>query len=160
MTVLFSDEEIGRLVGEVKPLPENFKRVLEIRPKRGHNESKLTVEGVNGNEFVIMTRQSRSNALDFSLILGYQLPNTNRIFRLRRYNGKSHLHTNRIEGDTFYDFHVHEATERYQELGAKEESYATVSERFSTLDEAIACMFEDCGFEVPDDTQGRLFKGY
>jgi hypothetical protein len=71
----------------------------------------------------------------------------------------SHWHTNHIEGERFYDYHIHEATERYQEFGAKEEGYAAISERFSTLEEAIGCMFDDCGFEMPDDAQGRLFEG-
>jgi hypothetical protein len=29
---------------------------------------------------------------------------------LRRCNGKSHEHTNIIESDKFYDFHIHTAT--------------------------------------------------
>jgi hypothetical protein len=43
---------------------------------------------------------------------------------LRRHNGKSHEHTNQIEAGAFYDFHIHRATERYQELGMREDAYA------------------------------------
>jgi hypothetical protein len=116
--------------------------------------------GAMNSEFVIMIRQNLLNPMDFSVILGYQFPNSNRVFRLRRYNGKSHWHSNRIEGDVFYDYHIHEATERYQEIGAKEDGYAIVSNEFSVLEEAIGCLFEDCGFVMPDDAQNRLFKDY
>ena len=160
MSVVLSDEDIERLVAQEKPLPETFRGLLETRQRRGHRESRLTVTGVSGDEFVVMVRQSISNTMDFSVILGYQLPSSNRIFRLRRYNGKSHWHTNLLERDSFYDFHIHEATERYQQLGAKEDGYAAVSDRYATLDEAVGCMFENCGFQLPDDAQGRLFEGF
>jgi len=55
--------------------------------------------------------------LDFSIILAYCPEASNQLFRLRRYNGKSHEHTNTIEADKFYNYHIHTATERYQELG-------------------------------------------
>ena len=54
-----------------------------------------------------------------------RVPQSNRVFRLRRYNGKSHEHTNPIEKEIFYDFHIHTATERYQVLeNKKEDTYA------------------------------------
>jgi len=65
---------------------------------------------------------------------------------LRRYNGP-HEHTNSIEGTTLNDFHFHTATERYQKLGAKEDSFAEVTSRHWNLDSAIKCLLEDCGFD-------------
>ncbi|MBN2311433.1 MAG: hypothetical protein JXR94_20820 [Candidatus Hydrogenedentes bacterium] len=105
----------------------------------------------------VILRQSDFNALDFSVVLAVDVPDTNQLFRLRRYNGKSHEHTNHIEGDVFYDFHVHYATERYQETGAREDAFAKPSDRFGDWNAALLCMFEDCGFEAPEDPQGRLF---
>lgn len=70
----------------------------------------------------------------------------NTLFRLRRYNGP-HEHTNSIEGTTLNDFHFHTATERYQKLGAKEDSFAEVTSRHWNLDSAIKCLLEDCGFD-------------
>ena len=52
------------------------------------------------------------------------------LFRLRRYNGRSHQHTNKIEEITFYDFHIHTATERYQDAGYAEEHFAEVTDRY------------------------------
>jgi hypothetical protein len=66
---------------------------------------------------------------------------------LRRYNGKSHVHGNRIEGTTFYDFHIHTATERYQLLGSREDTFAEPSRLFTNLSLALDCLVQDCGFE-------------
>jgi len=39
------------------------------------------------------------------------------------------------------------ATERYQELGAKEDSYAEPTDRFTDLGGAIDCLLADCSFD-------------
>ena len=79
------------------------------------------------------------------------------LFRLRRHNGKSHEHTNQIEQITFYDFHIHMATERYQELGTREDAFAEVTDRYGDYESALRCLVEDCGFEVPPNPQIDLF---
>ena len=79
------------------------------------------------------------------------------MFRLRRYNGRSHEHTNQIENDTFYDFHIHLATERYQELGAREDAYARPTDRYGTFRGALDCLFTDANFSVPPKAEGDLF---
>lgn len=82
---------------------------------------------------------------------------SNALFRLRRYNGKSHEHTHRIEGLTLYDFHIHLATKRYQARGLREDSYAEPTERYSDLRSAIRCLLSDCGFVMPGDGPTLLF---
>jgi hypothetical protein len=62
-----------------------------------------------------------------------------------------------LEGDRFYDFHIHYATERSQQSGNREDAYAEPTDRYATLDEALACLFSDCAFIFPDDDQPRLF---
>ncbi len=117
----------------------------------------MPLAGETGNEFRVIVRQSTQNIMDFSVILAVRVPGSNRWFRLLRYNGKSHEHTNRIEGETFYDFHVHEATERYQDLGMREDAYATPTDRYVTLQEALECLIEDANIQVPADPQLQLF---
>lgn len=96
---------------------------------------------------MVIVRQSEINPLAFSVILGYRMPGISRIFRLRRYNGK-HSHSNPIEkSGIFRDFHRHTATERYQQLGAKEDHYAEVDARFHDIGSAIQCLITDNGFE-------------
>lgn len=158
MGAILSDDDIARLVAEKKPLPEDYRTKMQIRPKRGHKERELDVKGVDGSDFRLILRQSVINPLDFSIILVYRPPKSNQPFRLRRYNGKSHEHTNCIEVETFYDFHIHEATERYQEIGAREDTYAQSTNRFSDFHQAISCVLKDCGFGVPSDPQLNLFE--
>ncbi len=158
MAVQLGDAEIVRLLAERKILPVDYRERIQMRPKRGHRERELDVTGDEGSECRIVLRQSLFNPLDFSVILAYRPPNTNQLFRLRRYNGKSHEHTNTLEGQTFYDFHIHTATERYQESGLREDVFAEVTDRFADFHGAIRCLLEDCNFNIPQDPQGKLFK--
>ena len=107
----------------------------------------------------MILRQSSIDPLNFSVILSVTVPGTNLIFRLRRYNSKTHQHSNRLEGsDKFYSFHIHQATERYQEAGWDEDSYAEPTGRFTDLHGAIKCMFQDCGFILPEAEPLTLFE--
>jgi len=157
MPILSSDADIAVLLTERKPLPEDYQSRLQLRAKCGHKERELDLKGHGGSDFQLIIRQSFFNPLDFSVILGYSMPGSNVLFRLRRYNGRSHQHTNRIEGNTFYDFHIHTATERYQAMGYDEDHYAEPTDRFADLNGAIQCILQDCAFEVPSGTQESLF---
>lgn len=158
MAVRLTDAEIDRLIQERKPLPADYLARIEVRPKRGHKEREMDVRGVDGSEFRVIARQSLHNSLDFSVILAFCPPKSTQLFRLRRYNGKSHEHTNTIEGQTFYDFHIHQATQRYQELGdKKEDAFGQATDRFADLAGALRCLIQDCGFEVPQQQQISLF---
>jgi hypothetical protein len=160
MKIRLSDQEIARLVSEPKPLPKNFKSLMQLRTKKGHRERDLDVMGSNGNDFRIIQRQSESNILDFSVILAYRPRQTNDLFLLRRYNGRSHEHTNSIEEQTFYAFHIHQATERYQDLGAKEASYAEPTNIYASIEQAFECMLAECRFVIPPEiptAQRKMF---
>ena len=156
MPVLLSDDEIQRLINEPKPLPPNYHLRLRLKPKRGHKEAELDFEGVHRSPFRLILRQSMRNPLDFSVIIAYCVPQTNIIFRLRRYNGKSHEHTNKLEGDKFYDFHIHQATKRYQDAGLREDAYAEPTDRYADFHDALQCMLANCGFEFPPNPQPSL----
>ncbi len=110
-----------------------------------------------GNEFFLITRQSQQRPHDFSLILAVRVPKSNQFFRLRRYNGESHHHTNRIEKQTFYGFHIHTATARYQERGGKEDTYAEETDRYSDFDGALNCLIHDTNLIVPLEAQRDIF---
>lgn len=117
MAVSYTDDQIDALVRERKPLPADWQGRTRMRAKRGHEQRDLDLIGDAGTKFRMILRQSRINGLDFSIILAVIVPQSTQVFRLRRYNDRSHEHTNQIEHETFYDFHIHFATERYQELG-------------------------------------------
>lgn len=149
MAVTYTDDAITALIGQHKPLPAGWRKQMRWSTKRGHREAGLEVTAESGDEFRLIFRQNTVNVLDFSVILGVRVPQSNRLFRLLRYNGRSHEHTNRIEGDTFYDFHVHRATERYQQIGADEEAYAESDSRYCDFNGALNCMLTDAGFVDP-----------
>ena len=157
MAALLSDVDIVRLIAEVKLLDKDYRSNIQVKPKRGHSERELQVLGEDGSTFLLVLRQNSINLFDFSVILSYCIPGTNQVFRLRRYNGKSHEHTNTIEGYTFYDFHIHMATERYQTSGLREDTYAETTDRYADLHGAIQCMLNDCAFDVPESPQKELF---
>jgi len=156
VAIILTDTGIADLLAEPKPLPVDYQSRLQLRAKSGHKERELDLTGRTGSNFQIIVRQSLFNSLDFSVILGYVPPGSNVLFRLRRYNGRSHEHTNRIEGNTFYEFHIHTATERYQTAGYDEDHYAETTDRFADLGGAIRCLLQDCAFEVPSGTQEPL----
>lgn len=151
MPVTYSDDEIAVLIEEPKPLPRNWQELLRPRAKRGHEESDLYLTGESGSEFRVILRRSTINTLDFSLILAVLDTISGDLFRLRRYDGKSHEHTNSIEDETFYDFHIHNATERYQATGDREDAYAEATNRYEDFDSALACLLSDGRFVVPPD---------
>ncbi len=153
MRVVIPESEIASFMEERKIISGPWNSQMHLNPKRGHFERQLNVTGENNNRFILILRRSMNNEFDFSVIVAVQLQNNNRIFRLRRYNGLSHAHTNRIESETFYDYHIHIATERYQELGMREESYAIRTDCYDNFEGAICCAISDAKFEFPNGKQ-------
>ena len=158
MDIRLTDEEIEKLLLEPKQLPKNYREIIITKVKRGHKESEIQIRGELGLIFILKIRQSIVNTMDFSVILSYLHQNSSIFFRLRRYNGKSHEHSNKLEGSKFYDYHIHTATERYQNSGFREDSFAEPTDRYASLEEAIHCMFNDCGFIKPTSSQVELFN--
>jgi hypothetical protein len=148
--IILTDEEITALIEESKPMPSGLRPFTRLIEKNRHRRRDYDVLCASGHSFVIAVRLSLLNAFDFSAILGYKLPGVNTIFRLRRYNGRSHYHTNTIENQRFREFHIHKATERYQRMGGtKEDHFAEVDRRYVDLDSAVDCLLADCGFRSP-----------
>jgi len=154
--IVFSDAQIAALVTEQKP-PIEPSIFIPTLAKLRHLRADVEVEGGAGSNFRVIVRQREDHPLDFSVILGYQIPESSRLFRLRRLNGLSHQHTNPIEQETFYAYHVHEATERYQALpGRSEEHYAVPTDAYVDLRGAIEHMLDTAGFDPP--TQLRMSR--
>ncbi len=135
-----------------KPLPPNYRRLLRFRNKpdsERHEEAQLDVEAGEKGTFRIMIRKNLINPLDFSVILGYIPKERLNILRLRRYNG-AHEHTNKLEGTRFRDFHIHYATQRYQETGWDIDNYAEPTDKYGTVDAALEVYFSECNFIKPE----------
>jgi hypothetical protein len=157
--LILPDSEIHALIIESKTIPDGLCPLTRQIERNHHRRREFEVAGASGNSFMLSTRQSMLNVVDFSVILGYKMPGINTIFRLCRYNGKSHHHTNTIEKDRFRDFHKHTATERYQRIGGlKEDHFAEIDNRYWNLESAVRCLLEDCGFQSPM-ADSPLFSG-
>lgn len=152
MPITYSHQELAAFIQERKPLPANWRSQFLTKLKRSHKEEHLVLTGDSGNTFRVIIRQNLLNPLDFSVILAVQVPHSNEIFRLRRYNGGSHEHTNHIEKVKFVGFHIHSATERYQaEALVPDDGYAEPTNRYNELNGALQCLFDDANFEEPQD---------
>ena len=158
MEVFLTDKEIQYLINDSKQMtvvPDELFR--NMKEKRGHKGSEYLISRPDGSSFIIKVRISNENSLDFSAILGYSPPKSTKLFLLRRYNGKSHEHKNKLESENvFYDFHIHTATERYQREGTKEEYFAVITDRYSTVQEALNCLIVDCNVALPLNSQLSL----
>jgi hypothetical protein len=149
LAITLTDVEIDSLIHEEKLIVSDFFSSFHLTRKGGHQEGKKDFTGLLGSQFRVFVRQGVFNPFDFSIGLLYLLPNSNKAFILRRYNGKSHEHTNKIELDKFYGFHIHTATARYQELGQEcEDGYAVATDAYADLNGAMRCMESECGFVV------------
>ena len=163
LAALLTEAELKALLDEPKRLPPNFRQRLQTREKSGHCQKQrdLVVNGERGNQFRLFIRESMVDPLAFCVGLTYQVPNSNVEIRLRRYDGKYHTHSNKLERSPgFFDFHIHIATERYQAAGLDEDGYAEPTVRYADVTSALNCLLADCGFVLPDTTenqQGTLF---
>lgn len=149
MPALYTDAQIQALIREPKALPEGWPRQIRWKERRGHERCEIDLDGEAGGSFRLFLRRSRNNPLDFSVGLAVLVPGTNRAFRLIRCNGKSHRHRNQVEEATFYDFHIHWATERYQAGGHPEDAFAVVTARYDSFDEALQCLLAEGNFVLP-----------
>jgi hypothetical protein len=161
-----TDEEIDSFVAESKPLPKNWKTRLSPRTKSNskHDQRDLEVEGESGNRFRVIIRKNAINPLDFSIILTFK-DKDGIEFVLRRYNGKHpSQHTNRLEkargkpNSSFRNtFHIHKATQRYQEEGLPIDGYAEETTEYASFDTALQAFVESNGFVRPGDDEPSLF---
>lgn len=162
MSVRLTDAEIDFLVQEEKPLPGEYRAKLSrLAQKQQHRKAALELATEAGNRYRIMLRQNVIDQFNFSAILAYLLPGTNQVFRLRRYNGNNHEHTNAIEGELIAGFHIHQATERYQAAGFDEDGFAVQASGYESLYSALAQLLKDCSCIPPDEGDGQspLFPG-
>lgn len=166
---VLTDQEIADLITEPKVVPDNWYSRLDAKDKSHyqHKEKEVDVEGSNGNLFRVIIRQNKLNMLDFSIILTLREKDSNLEYNLLRYNGKHpSRHTNKWEKenrlpDYAFDpaFHIHRATQRYQESGYKIDGYAEVTTRFSDFHSALNQFLIECNFKKKYDGQLPLFKG-
>ena len=84
MSLLYTDAQIQAMLAEPKPLRDDFQQRLVLKPKPGHKERELDIDGEAGTKYRLILRQANINPLDFSVILAVLDEKSTRVFRLRR----------------------------------------------------------------------------
>ena len=152
IAIIITDQEIDAFMQEPKPLPPQWCDKFITRDKCKNTEHILKIKGAAGNKFTIIIREHKSNpSSNFSVVLAVYSSKLKRLFRLRRYNGNSHQHTNDfpIGEDTDEEirgFHIHYATELYQREGEDEDDYAKKTDRYTDVPGALHCVIKDANF--------------
>ncbi len=154
VNMIIKEHQITDFIKEVKILPKNFIPSLNLKDEYGRYSFEQEVEGVSG-KFKIIIRQSKINPLDFSVIFGILIGGN--LFKIKRYNGDSHTHTNKLEKNQLNGFHIHTATEKYQENGFREEGYAEATTKYCDWKTALDLMMKENNFKIEvDKKQKRL----
>lgn len=158
MTIILNEDKIQALIQLPKDLPSNYQQALSLRsfPDKVQRRAELRVIVDAETQFVIKLRQAVLDITDFSVIFGYCIPHSNRVFHLRRYNGR-HKHENKLERDLFMCYHIHHATERYQNIdGADVEAFAEPTDKYADISGALELMIQECNFIKPSGSQLNL----
>ncbi len=155
-TRLYTDGELTELRLMPKRITNPRARWLE-KPKGrpAHHQRNFQASGQQNEEarFSVYQRQNLNDDSDFSCGISCLSPSGPSL-TLARYNGPSHAH-----GDIVYRPHIHRASERAITAGRKPESEAEATNRFETLEGALACLMEDfnlTGLDAQHD-QPRMF---
>lgn len=139
---MLTDQEIDRLV----KLNKNcVKPIIKWKYQRKSKRCDIHIPLPNDNLlFILYARQNEIDEDNFSCGLKLERPGKDPV-TLIRYNGSNHEHTNSIEKNCLdFQFHIHMATERYQDSGYKIDHFAEETNRYNTLQGAIKCLLKDC----------------
>ena len=139
-TKLYTDEELDKLRSISKRVTNPGARWLKKPKDRpAHDQRSYKVSGQQDSKahFEIYQRQSIEDEYDFSCGIRY-LPPGGSSLALARYNGPGHEH-----GEIAYRPHIHRASEKAIAADKKPESEAEKTDRFSTLEGALACLIDD-----------------
>lgn len=111
--------------------------------------------------FNLYLRQSTLDIDNFSCGISLLEANEDDV-TLARYNGSSHVHVNKCDGQRFeFQCHIHQASEESLKQSKKIENHATATDRYKNLQGAVQCVLKDfniIGIDIAQlTTQGGLF---
>lgn len=149
---MLGDIEINNLISEEKQIDvETIRHAHDdknFRNRQSHSFKKWEHEFHTGNNnvFRIVINRNKRYESNFSVILQY-VDRNKKIYNLRRYNGVHGCHKNIIEKNKVVGFHIHIATERYQQKNLQLEGYAEATDRYTDWKGAFKQMLLDCNFK-------------
>ena len=160
--MIYTDDQIEELISKLKVFDGN---VPKMKNDNGSNRLSIEIKIDQNETFYVKLRQNTvadnpNASQDFSAILAYEdKRNKDGGVILRRYNGSSHKHQNKIEGNVIeYVTHRHEATERYQLLHDKIDGYAVTDDRFTDLTGAYQLLKKECNILIMEDLNDPQLK--
>ena len=106
-----------------------------------HKQRNFNAVTEDGKVYRIYQRQNLDDERDFSCGLALVRGN-GKPLSLVRYNGASHIH-----GEIRYACHIHRATAEALAVGKKADGHAEGTDRYRTVEGALACLIEDCSVE-------------
>ncbi len=136
----YTEKELNALASMPKRVTNPGARWTDkpkLRPVHSQRIFQAEAQPDQEARFSVYQRQNLADPSDFSCGISYHLPGAPPL-TLARYNGPSHEH-----GDIAYRTHIHRASERAIAAGKKPESEAEETNRFQTLEGALACLIED-----------------
>lgn len=160
MPRILTDAEIQQLLVEPKPLESKWESRMRLisKAQEAFSQRDYSLRLSNGHEFSLVLRSNRLSPLDFSVILVFR-DTDGKEYILRRHNGAhSSRHTNEYEkrhglpnSQLPICAHRHLATERYQRIGLKIDSYAERVDDYNDIKTAQEAMINEAGFVLPTD---------
>lgn len=136
------------------------KWICQDRGKLSHIESTCEAVSDEGDDFLIYMRQNKSLDDDFSCGIKWKTPDGEWVV-LARYNGSSHIHTNKLDGEVFVQqCHIHQITVEAVQRGWSHENHAVASDSYATLDEAKLLLANEFNVQefVPESNQLNLWN--
>jgi hypothetical protein len=117
--------------------------VVKDRKKQKHVEWMCESKAEDGDDFQIYMRQNQILQDDFSCGIKWKSPEGEWVV-IARYNGSSHVHTNRVDGQRIqHQCHVHQMTVEAVRQGWSHENFALPTDRYFTLEDAKLALAED-----------------
>ena len=147
-TDLFTVQQF-RMVGKTNP-----RAPWRERPGR-HRQRNFTAEAEGAAVYRIYLRQNLDDDQDFSCGLAL-VQKGGKPPSLVRCNGASHAH-----GEIRYRCHIHRATAEAMSAGRKVDGHADATDRYRTLEGALACLIEVCAVQglTAQHDEPDLFDG-
>lgn len=137
----FTDSFIDRLIAMDKTVNNPGARWKDQKGSRQKNFAIKSSDGLL--EFSLYLRQNLKIENDFSC--GLVLVKDGTTYPIVRYNGSAHVHENPIESERFdFKCHIHKTTERYAASKYKLDHYASQTDTYSTLEQALTQLALDC----------------
>lgn len=137
----FTDSFIDCLIAIDKTVKNPGARWKEQKGSRQKNYVIKSIDGLL--EFSLYLRQNLKIENDFSC--GLVLVKDGTTYPIVRYNGSAHVHENPIESERFdFKCHIHKTTERYATSKYKLDHYASQTDAYSTLEEALTQLTLEC----------------